>query len=331
MADNTKLVTDELVAQVAERLAAAGEKVTNRAVWSAIGGGSMTTISSALRRWREQQELQPEPAVQRRTAPAEVVELAVRMAEQLAESTWDTSQAMRDSEIDELTNSMNDRVKKAQNEREAVLVELETTLEELKTAKDFGEAQRVAALKATDQVDLLNEDLIETRRRLAVQQHAAETAQAALEEARARISDLMGLNDKERSERAVVSNRAFQAEQDLARVTAEEKAQRTRADDLAARLVRAEQHAEVLDQRIQAIEGEIKAALRDAGDQRTAAEAARGEAAEARHAAQVAEAARVAAEEAATELHARLAALEAKDDELTELAKPLGAVDDSHR
>ena len=53
MADNAKLVTDELVAQVAEKLVAAGERVSNRAVWSAIGGGSMTTISAALRRWRD--------------------------------------------------------------------------------------------------------------------------------------------------------------------------------------------------------------------------------------------------------------------------------------
>ena len=32
MADNAKLVTDELVAQVAEQLTAAGERVSNRAV-----------------------------------------------------------------------------------------------------------------------------------------------------------------------------------------------------------------------------------------------------------------------------------------------------------
>ena len=69
MADNSRIVTDELVAQVAERLAAAGERVSNRAVWSEIGGGSMTTISAALRRWRERQELQPAQHIERAPLP----------------------------------------------------------------------------------------------------------------------------------------------------------------------------------------------------------------------------------------------------------------------
>lgn len=322
MADNTKIVTDELVAQIAERLTAAGEKVTNRAIWSAIGGGSMTTISGALRRWRERQELQPEQRTERPAAPDEVREKALQMAEQMAEEIWLTSQGVTQQEIDDLSNTMNERISKANSERDVALGELQAALEELEGAKASIVEQTEAVAAAVANADRLTAELVDVKVRLAGQTDAARTAQAALNEAHERTNHLTSLLDKERLERTTAAERAVEAEQKVARLTAEEEAQRNRADDLAERLKRVEQRAELLDQRLEKAEGEAREAIRDAGNQRTAAETARAEAAEARHDSKEAhEVARI-AQAAADELRKQLEALKARDAELAEKQQP---------
>lgn len=326
MADNTKIVTDELVAQIAERLTAAGEKVTNRAIWSAIGGGSMTTISGALRRWRERQELQPEQRTERPAAPDEVREKALQMAEQMAEEIWSTSQGVTQHEIDDLSSTMNERISKANSERDVALGELQVALEELEGAKASIAEQAEAVAAAVANADRLTAELVDVKVRLAGQTDTARTAQAALNEAHERTNHLTSLLDKERFERTTAAERAVEAEQKVARLTAEEDAQRNRADDLAERLKRVEQRAELLDQRLEKAEGEAREAIRDAGNQRTAAETARAEAAEARHEAkeahEVARVAQAAADELRKQLAAHEQALKARDAELAEKQQP---------
>lgn len=332
MADN-KIVTDDLVAEVAEKLTAAGEKVTNRAVWSAIGGGSMTTISSALRRWREQQELQPEQKNEMAPAPDEVYEEAKLTAERI----WAASQRVREQEIEELSNSMNERVMKANGERDAALVELQATAEELQAAQEVIKEQAAtaaaAAAAAVAETERLNAEVARLNKALTDQIDAARSANVALTETRKRVDQLTDLLNQERTERAAAAERAAMAERQAATLTAQESAQRERADDLVTRLKHADERAEVLekraealDQRIQVIEGEIKEAIREVGNQRAAAEAARGEAAEARHAAKEAHEASQAAQAVADELRNQLAAqeqaLKARNAELAEKQQP---------
>lgn len=328
MADN-KIVTDDLVAEVAEKLTAAGEKVTNRAVWSAIGGGSMTTISSALRRWREQQELQPEQKNEMAPAPDEVYEEAKLTAERI----WAASQRVREQEIEELSNSMNERVMKANGERDAALVELQATAEELQAAQEVIKEQAATAAAAVAETERLNAEVARLNKALTDQIDAARSANVALTETRKRVDQLTDLLNQERTERAAAAERAAMAERQAATLTAQESAQRERADDLVTRLKHADERAEVLekraealDQRIQVIEGEIKEAIREVGNQRAAAEAARGEAAEARHAAKEAHEASQAAQAVADELRNQLAAqeqaLKARNAELAEKQQP---------
>ena len=328
MADN-KIVTDDLVAEVAEKLTAAGEKVTNRAVWSAIGGGSMTTISSALRRWREQQELQPEQKNEMAPAPDEVYEEAKLTAERI----WAASQRVREQEIEELSNSMNERVMKANGERDAALVELQATAEELQAAQEVIKEQAATAAAAVAETERLNAEVARLNKALTDQIDAARSANVALTETRKRVDQLTDLLNQERTERAAAAERAATAERQAATLTAQESAQRERADDLVTRLKHADERAEVLekraealDQRIQVIEGEIKEAIREVGNQRAAAEAARGEAAEARHAAKEAHEASQAAQAVADELRNQLAAqeqaLKARNAELAEKQQP---------
>jgi colicin import membrane protein len=127
MAGLEKIVTDERVFEIADRLTAEGRNVTNRLIWDHIGGGSMTTIGGALRRWRERQQLQAEaPAV--RVALPEGVDRTMREA---VERLWAAAQEETRREVERLTQAMNVRVAEAVAERDGALAELQSTVEEL--------------------------------------------------------------------------------------------------------------------------------------------------------------------------------------------------------
>ena len=126
-----KIVSDEIVFEIAEQLAANGAKVTNRAVWSAIGGGSMTTISQALRRWKENQELQVTQPIERTPLPIALVDVLHHAAAQL----WEAAQAETKAELEQLAQATNARIAEAHSEREEALTELQTTAEELEQTK----------------------------------------------------------------------------------------------------------------------------------------------------------------------------------------------------
>jgi chromosome segregation ATPase len=137
-----RIVTDDAVFEIADQLTANGEKVTNRAIWSAIGGGSMTTVSQALRRWKEQQEIQVSQPIERTPLPASLVDVLHQAAAQL----WETAQAESRAELEQLAHATNARIVEAQSERDDTLSELQTTAEELEQVK----AERDAALSELD-------------------------------------------------------------------------------------------------------------------------------------------------------------------------------------
>lgn len=117
--------------ETANRLAANGQKASNRAIWSAIDGGSMTTISQALRRWREQQELRTEPPIERAPMPAPMPAAVADAMYDAVSRLWRAAQTETQAELDQLTQAMNARVAEAHGERDEALAELQTTVEEL--------------------------------------------------------------------------------------------------------------------------------------------------------------------------------------------------------
>lgn len=125
MAGLEKVVTDELVATTADRLMVEGGKVTNRMIWTEIGGGSMTTIANALRRWRDAQATKVETPVERAPLPSAV-------ADALHDSTlrlWQAAQAETQKEVEAQKKLADELVAAAEVERDAALNELETELE----------------------------------------------------------------------------------------------------------------------------------------------------------------------------------------------------------
>jgi chromosome segregation ATPase len=233
-----RIVTDETVFEIADQLTANGEKVTNRAVWSAIGGGSMTTISQALRRWKERQVLQVTQPIERTPLPASLVDVLHNAATQL----WDAALAETKSELEQLAQATNARIAEAQSERDDTLAELQTTAEELeqvKAERDAAHAEidskaqqlanRTAEL-ATLQTELNAQALATTQAT-----HRAETAEAARTELLARVEQLTSLLTGEQTARHQAETDANALRSTLSKQTAEREASDRRAADIETR------------------------------------------------------------------------------------------------
>ena len=167
---------------VADRLAAAGQQPTLAAVRAALGGGSFTTISEAMKAWKLSQLAASIPV--REATP---VAVADRMGE-LATEVWTLAVGMA-----------NDRLA---GEREA----LEQARLEMDRAQQ--EAAELADLLGAD-LDAAKAQIAQQADQLVVaQQQAAllsaaeqgqQIAQAALAEAQKRADGLQGLLEQERA------------------------------------------------------------------------------------------------------------------------------------
>ncbi len=202
-----RIVTDAMVFEIADSLAANGEKVTNRAIWSAIGGGSMTTISQALRHWKEQQEIQVSQPIERAPLPASVLDVLHQAAAQL----WETAQAETKAELEQLAQATNARIAEAHAERDDTLAELQATAEELeqvRAERDTAQAEidNQAKQLATnaEQIAALNTQTIATTEAA----HRAEIVEAIRVELQARAEQLTSLLEHEQAARLAESKQA---------------------------------------------------------------------------------------------------------------------------
>lgn len=232
-----RVVTDDMIFEVANRLAANGEKVTNRAIWSAIGGGSMTTISQALRRWKESQVLQVAQPVERAPLPAAIIDVLHGAAAQL----WDAALAETKSELDQLALATNARVAEAQGERDDTLTELQTTAEELEQVKaerdsalaDADDKAQQLAVGATE-IARLQAELNAQTLATANATHRAETAEAARAELQARVEQLTSLLTGEQAARHQAETDANALRATVSKQTAELEAGERRIADIEA-------------------------------------------------------------------------------------------------
>jgi hypothetical protein len=233
-----RVVTDTMVFEVADRLTAAGEKVTNRAIWSAIGGGSMTTISQALRRWKDSQVLQVAQPIERAPLPATIIDVLHGAAAQL----WDAALNETKSELDQLAQATNARVAEAQSERDDTLAELQSTAEELEQVK----AERDGALAeiasrdhklAANAIEITRLQAELNAQALATSEaaHRAETAEAARAELQARVEQITSLLADEQAARRQAETDANALRADTAKLTADLVASERRGADIEAR------------------------------------------------------------------------------------------------
>ena len=193
-------ITKDTIFSAAADLVAAGSAATLAAVRKAVGGGSYTTISEALKEWR----LLHQPQAPQAGTPA----LPDRLAN-VFHDTWaiavETASAQFNAERAELEQSRREAADLAD--------QLRIELEQAQAA--ITQQGAAAAIMALD----IERQALETIRMtsaLAEASESARTAQAALGEARTRAEQLTGLLEREQAARAEAVEQAAKAGQDAA-------------------------------------------------------------------------------------------------------------------
>jgi hypothetical protein len=121
-------ITDELVAEIATRLADEGQKVSPVAIWSEVHTGSVVAVAASLRKWRETRTTARVPQVAERPAlPAAVTDTMRDALDRL----WTSAQDEAERAVARRLAAMRQRVDDACNERDDALAELQTTVQEL--------------------------------------------------------------------------------------------------------------------------------------------------------------------------------------------------------
>lgn len=301
-------ITTQDIHAAADKLQAEGQQPTLAAVRAALGGGSFTTISEAMKQWKAAQQQTAAPI--REAAPAAVAE---RMAE-VAGEVWSIAQSMAN---DRLT-SEREALDAARVEMEQAQAEAAELADQLAADLDAAKAQIEQdsdALKSA-QAEIADEKRwrLEIEREMERVRNEAvqdiEASRAALAESKKRADELAAMLNQERAERITAEQGRAAAEQTAAVLTARLDAAERRASDAEAReqvaqakaeqaesltaLARqAEQSARVAEQAAQA---RLESAGREIEQAKTSAAEARAEA--------------KAAGEAAAELRGRLASAE---------------------
>lgn len=240
-------ITKDSIFAAATDIAAAGGAATLAAVRKAVGGGSYTTISEALKEWRlvHQQATAPlqEPAPQA---------LSDRLAGVINE-TWTIALEMANDRLNTERAALEQiRIDLEQSRREAVDLADQLNVE-------LEQAQATIALQASREaataldVERLDNEAIRLSGSLAEASEAARTAQAALTEAHARAEQLTGLLEREQLARAEAVERTAQAGQEAAVLAA-------RLDDAGRRAIETEARAAKLEQQALATARELASA-----------------------------------------------------------------------
>lgn len=294
-------ITTPDIHAAADKIAAQGTTPTLAAVRSALGGGSFTTISEAMKEWKASQQASATPI--REPAPAAIADrMAVAASETWAIALEMANDRMRSER--EALDLARGEMEKAQAEAAELADQLAADLE---GAQAVIEQQRQTLASAETQAGQQAAKSAALVQQLAQQTDAAHSAAAALAEARARIEQLSGMFDQERTERiaghaqerterVAAQNRASAAEQSAAVLAArlegaelaseQAQARAVEAEKLASAARQAEQSARIAEQvvqaRLESAARELEAGRKQVSEARAAAKKAGEEAAELR-------------------------------------------------
>jgi uncharacterized small protein (DUF1192 family) len=172
-------ITDEMIAEIANRMADEGEKVSPLAIWSEVHTGSVVAVAAALRKWRETRALRA-PQVTERPALPEVVTDTMRDA---LDRLWTSAQDEAERAVSRRLTALTLRVEDASNERDDALAELQNTVEELESGRRQLVEMTNAYHAKTDEAGRLAEDVA-----LAMQR--TDAAELRVHELEARITAL---------------------------------------------------------------------------------------------------------------------------------------------
>ncbi|RZF25222.1 DNA-binding protein [Paraburkholderia sp. UYCP14C] len=196
-------ITDELVAEIADRMADEGQKVSPVAIWSEVHTGSVVAVSAALRKWRETRAPRV-PQVAERPALPETVTDTMRDA---LDRLWTSAQDEAERAVARRLAAMRQRVEDASSERDDALAELQTTVQELDALQVQLDQMSSAYDEKVDALAGLEEDIA-----LAVQR--TDAAEKRAQELADRVALLEA--ELERAEQAAESGATAREQSDAA-------------------------------------------------------------------------------------------------------------------
>lgn len=198
-------ITDELVAEIASRMAEEGQKVSPVAIWSEVHTGSVVAVAASLRKWRETRTSRVPQVMERPALPGTVTDSMRDMLDRLWTSANDEAERM----VAQRLTAMRQRVEDACNERDDALAELQNTVEELDVLQGRLDQLTGTSEAKVDAVAGLEEDVA-----LAIQRaDAAESRAEALEE---RVSALEAELERATSDLAAEREAHSSQERDVA-------------------------------------------------------------------------------------------------------------------
>lgn len=283
-------ITTPDIHAAADKIAAQGTTPTLAAVRSALGGGSFTTISEAMKEWKASQQASATPI--REPAPAAIADrMAVAASETWAIALEMANDRMRSER--EALDLARGEMEKAQAEAAELADQLAADLE---AAQSTIEQQRQVMKTAETHAGQRAAESAALAQKLAQQTDAAHTAAAALTEARARVEQISGMLNQERIERAAAEKQASAADQLAAvlaarlegaeRASEQAQARAVEAEKQASAARQAEHNARIAEQaaqaRLESAARELEAGRKQVSEARAAAKKSGEEAAELR-------------------------------------------------
>lgn len=290
-------ITTQDVHAAADKLQAEGQQPTLAAVRAALGGGSFTTISEAMKSWKAAQQAAAAPI--REAAPAAITD---RMGE-LAAEVWTIAQGMANDRL----QSEREALELTRQEMEQAQAEAAELADQLAADLDAARAQieqQAGVLERSTEGQRKQAELIsELDAKIGVYELAIAKAEAIIPELEGRVSDQAKIIDQECAARQNAEQAKAAAEQQAAVLAAQLEAAERRASEAEARAEaatkdaaaarQAEQSARVAEHAAQA---RLESAAREIEQAKAAAAEARAEAKQ--------------AGEAAAELRGKLDAIE---------------------
>ncbi|WP_321899064.1 DNA-binding protein [Paraburkholderia heleia] len=248
MSSSSIAITDELVAEIANRMADEGQKVSPMAIWSEVHTGSVVAVAASLRKWREERAPRLQQVVERPALP-ETVTVTMRDA---LDRLWTSAQDEAERAVARRLQSMRERVEDACNERDNALEELQTTVQELDALQvQLDKMTRAYETKA-DAGSGLEEDIASAIQR-------ADAAEKRAEELAGRVTALEAELERALAELAAEreAHASQAAEAAAAAAAASEQAEPAAltGNDEAERAAREAAHAEAVAK----LEGELEA------------------------------------------------------------------------
>jgi chromosome segregation ATPase len=132
MSKNAELITDELVAAIADRMVEEGKRVSPVTIWSEARGGSLVAIVAALERWRDaRQPRTPDLQVQA-GLPEGLAETIMSAAGRI----WTTSQDEAEKSFSQRLTAMSQRVDAGLAERDEALAEFQRLADEIEAGRE---------------------------------------------------------------------------------------------------------------------------------------------------------------------------------------------------